>query len=120
MAEVVGGKTKTLHARIVEVAAWFPALAALVAAGGTSMLGSSHIVAFPAWAQTAIDFYHGIRDQLMQTVLGKVIDPKYADGAIMGVALVTMLSRKILGFVFSIGGFLMLAVVAWILLRKFA
>ena len=120
MAEVVGGNTKTLHARVAEIAAWFPALAVLVAAGGTSMLSSSHMVAFPAWAQTGLDLYHGIRDQLMQTALGKVIDPKYADAAIMGVAALTMLSRKILGFMFSIGGFLLLAVVAWILLRKFA
>lgn len=119
MAEVVGGNTKTLPARIAEIAGWFPALTALVAAGGASMLGSSHIVQFPAWAQTALNVYHGIRDQLMQTALGKMIDPKFADGAVIGVALATMLSRKILGFVFSIGGFLVLAVAAWFVLRKF-
>ena len=120
MAEVIGGNTKTPHGRIAEIVAWFPSLIALVGAGGASMLVANHIVELPSWAQSALNFYHGIRDQLMQTALGKVIDAKYADGAVMGVAAITMLSRKILGFMFSIGGFLVLAVVAWFLLHKYA
>ena len=120
MAEVVGGNTKTLHGRIAEVVAWFPALAALLAAGGTSMLATNNMVEAPGWLQVALNLYHGARDQLMQTSLGKSIPANYADAAIMGIALFTMLSRKVLGFVFSIGGFVVLAGIAWFLLSKFA
>ena len=120
MAEVVGGKTKTIVARIDEVAAWFPILMALVAAGGASMLSSNHMVELPSWLQSGLDLYHGVRDQLMKSALGKAIPANYADAAIMGIGLFTMLSRKVLGFLFSVAGFIALAGIAWFLLNKFA
>ena len=120
MAEVVGGKTKSIAARIAEIVEWFPALMALVAAGGASMLSSNHMVELPSWLQSGLEFYHGVRDQLMKSALGKVIPANYADAAIMGIGLFTMLSRKVLGFLFSIAGFIVLAGIVWFLLNKYA
>ena len=120
MAEVVGGKTKSLPGRIVEIIGWWPALAALVVAGGASFLDANHMMQMPDWAGTPMNIYRSLRDQIIQTSLGKTVAPNLADLAVGGVGLVTMISRKILGFVFSIGGFIVLALIAWFILGKAA
>ena len=120
MAEVVGGKTKSIFARVAEIAAWFPLLMVLTAAGGMSLVNNMHMVEMPGWAQSGLEFYDKLRDQLVKSAFDRTIRSNYADAAIMGLGLFTMLSRKVIGFVFSIGGFVILAGIAWFLLHKFA
>ena len=120
MAEVVGGKTTSIVARIAEVAAWFPVLMVLTAVGGMSLVNNMHMVELPGWAQSGLELYDKLRDQVMHAALGKHVPSNYADAAIMGLGLFTMLSRKVLGFLFSIGGFIVLAGIAWFLLHKYA
>ena len=120
MAEVVGGKTTSIAARIAEVAAWFPVLLILTAAGGMSLVNNMHMVEMPGWMQAALELYDKLRDQMIRSTIGRTIHSNYADAAIMGLGLFTMLSRKVVGFLFSIAGFLVLAGVAWFLLHKYA
>ncbi|MFZ1990053.1 MAG: hypothetical protein WAW96_09820 [Alphaproteobacteria bacterium] len=120
MAEVVGGKTTSIVARIAEVAAWFPVLMVLTAAGGMSLVNNMHMVELPGWVQSGLEIYDKLRDQLIKITIGRTIHSNYADAAIMGLGLLTMLSRRVLGFLFSIGGFIVLAGVAWFLLHKYA
>ena len=120
MAQVLGGKTTSVVARIAEVAAWFPVLMVLTAAGGMSLVNNMHVVEMPGWAQSALALYDNLRDQLIKTMIGRTIHSNYADAAIMGLGLLTMLSRRVLGFLFSVAAFIALAGVAWFLLHKYA
>ena len=116
MAEVVGGKTKSLVGRAVEIVGWFPVLALLLTVGGASMMNDHHMVEFPDWIKSLLGIYDGARDKLMGLALDK--ETKFADAAVMGVSFLTMASRKILSFAFSIGGFVVLIGIAWLLLRN--
>jgi hypothetical protein len=120
MAEVVGGKNNSLPGRVTEIVAWFPALAALIAAGGASMMQTNHLMpsGAPGWLPSVLNMYQDWRDQLIRIAIGKSVQANYADMAVGGIALVTMLSRKVLGFTFSIAGFVLLAAVAWFVLRS--
>jgi len=120
MAEVVGGKTKSIVARIVEIAAWFPMLMALTAVGGMGLVNNMHMVEMPSWLQAALEVYDKLRDQLMKAAIGRTIPSNYADATVMGLGLFTMLSRRVIGFALSIAGFVALAGIAWFLLHKYA
>jgi hypothetical protein len=122
MAEVVGGNTKSMGGRLAEVAGWFPALSALTIISGASFLDANHMMpqGLPDWVHSGLDAYRGVRDQLMQTAIGKVVPTNFADVAMGGIGAVTMVSRRIFSFAFSIGGFVVLAIAAWFVLKKFA
>jgi len=52
--------------------------------------------------------------------MGKSIQANYADMAVGSIGLLTMMSRKVVSFASSIGGMVVLAVIGWFLLSKFA
>lgn len=118
MAAVIGGETRSVPGRVMEVAGWFPALLLLLAAGAASFLQANHVMAMPAWMNMPLDLYHAFRDRAIQASLGKTVPETYADLAVGGVSLFTMASRKVLGFSFSIGGFIVFAIIAWFALSK--
>jgi hypothetical protein len=122
MAEVVGGNTKSMGGRLAELAAWFPALSALTIVSGASFLDANHMMpqGLPDWVHSGLEAYRGLRDQLMQTAIGKIVPANFADLAMGGIGMVTMISRRILSFAFSIGGFIVLLIAAWFVLKKFA
>jgi hypothetical protein len=72
----------------------------------------------PNWADGLISLYRGMRGSVLEMTIHKDIPENYADLAVAGVSLVTMISRKVLGFAFSIGGFAVLAAIAWFVLSK--
>ena len=55
MAQVMGGNTKSLSARLIEIVGWWPALLALVVAGGASLLDANHVLDMPDWMGAPMD-----------------------------------------------------------------
>ena len=120
MAGVLGGRTKSMPMRMVEMAGWFPALALLLAAGGASFLQANDFMEMPKWMGLPLDIYRGFRDRAIDASLGRTVSANYADLAVGGVSLFTMISRKVIGFALSIGGFIVLVAIAWFILGKIA
>jgi len=116
---VFGGETRSLTGRVAELAVWWPFLAALLAAGGTGAISQMAGAQLPDWLAMPIGLYDGIRDWLIAAVIGPSVDPKMADLAVAGIPLVTMLSRRVLGFALSVGTFLVLAAGAWLFFKNF-
>lgn len=116
---VVGGETKSLFGRVVELAGWWPFLTAGVGLGAMSALQAFSGADMPAWTDMPMGLYHTVRDLALNTTLGPNIDPKWADAGFAGIGLFTMATRRVMSFLFSIGGFLALLVIGWYLLKEF-
>ncbi len=116
---VIGGATKSLFGRLAELAGWWPFLTALVGLGSLSALEAFSGADMPAWTDMPMGLYHTVRDMTLNMTLGPDVDPKWADAGFAGVGLFTMASRRAVGFLFSIGGFIALLVIGWFLLKEF-
>jgi hypothetical protein len=116
---VMGGENKTLVGRLMELVGWWPFLMVLGAAGGASLMANMTSIHLPGAVMGALNAYRSLRDSMIGMVLGNNIDVGKVDMAITGIAGVTMVSRKMLGFVLSIGGFVVLAILAWFALKNF-
>lgn len=116
---VVGGGTKTVMGRMAEVTGWWPLMLALFGGGVASAFIQLTGIQIPGSVQAVLDLYHEARDWAMTTATGGLVNPKMADIAIAGIPLITMVSRRVLGFALSVGVFILLAAITWFVLKQF-
>lgn len=106
-----GDGDRSAISRLVDYLGWNPALlAAIVASLGSIAQGNGMTEGAPSWVDLIINIYHGLRETVAGMVLPIDAPDWQKDAAVAGLGVVALLARWFVGFFWSIGAFLLIAI----------